>query len=149
MIFVQLTFCSIDFCSTDILFNCFVQLYLFSLDLVNRPVTVQNTEIITDVLFGRSLTALAAAFCSWRPPLFSAAAAAAITIPALSHSDNGHAGSPLISGQNRENDPRSEGRQSPPSLVVVCDFFSSESEAFFAASVWGRGGNRAVRCSQG
>ena len=57
-----------------------------------------------------------------------------------SHSDNGHAGSPLISGQSRENDPRSEGRQSPPSPVVVCDFFSSESEAFFAASVWGERG---------
>ena len=57
-----------------------------------------------------------------------------------SHSDNGHAGSPLISGLSRENDPRSKGRQSPPSPVVVCDFFSSESEAFFAASVWGREG---------
>ena len=54
----QLTFCSIDFCSTDFLFNCFVQLYLFSLDLVNRPVTVCGLRDSGDVLavIGREIS---------------------------------------------------------------------------------------------
>ena len=51
----------------------------------------------------RRRAAAAAAFCSWRPSLFSTAAA--ITILARSHSDNGHAGSPVISDHGRRHSP--------------------------------------------